>query len=82
MQLWEIYFLIQEIPYVDKSSWEQTRILGLFICQKFVKKRLKLKDIFKLPFDDDYSEKHDFTEEEIVQIKQQQKQIEDYLNQK
>lgn len=79
MQLWEIYFLVNEIPYVDKTQWETCRILALFIAQKFCKKRLKLKDIFTLPSEQEHH--YELTEEEIEQNKELQQKMADYLNQ-
>lgn len=80
MKLWEIYFLSNEIPYSFQTSWEQTRIISLMIAQKFVKKRLKLKDIFTLPSEIDNSGYYELTDEELEQNKKLQKQMEDYLN--
>ena len=80
MQLWEINFLSNEIPYSFQTSWEQTRIISLMIAQKFVKKRLKLKDIFTLPSEQDNTDYYELTDEELEQNKQLQKNLEDYLN--
>lgn len=52
MRFYEIYDILQFVPYVDKSQWETTRFLSLVIAQKFCKKRLKLKDMFELPWDE------------------------------
>lgn len=50
------------------------------IAQKFVKKRLMLKDIFTLPSEVDNSGSWELTDEELEQNKQLQKNLEDYLN--
>lgn len=50
------------------------------IAQKFCKKRLKLKDIFTLPSEQDNSGSWELTDEELEQNKQLQKQIENMLN--
>ena len=52
MRFYELYDILQFVPYVDKSQWETTRFLSLVIAQKFCKKRLKLTDMFELPWDD------------------------------
>lgn len=78
MQLYEIPFLVEEIPYIDKSQWESTRILALIIAQKWVKKRLKLKDIFSLPWEQEHG--YELSDQELEQNKQLQKQLEYYLN--
>ena len=82
MQLYEVYDLVQEIPYSFDIQWQQTRILSLFVAQKFCKKRLKLKDIFTLPSEMDDSESWELSDEELEQNKQLQKQIENMLNNK
>ena len=51
MELYEVYYLLENIQYVDRPHWDATRILSLFIAQKFCKKHLKLKDLFALPWD-------------------------------
>lgn len=50
------------------------------IAQKFVKKRLKLKDIFTIPSEVDNSGSWELSDEELEQNKQLQKNLEDYLN--
>lgn len=52
MRLYEVYYLLENIPYIDRPMWDMTRILSLFVAQKFCKKQLKLQDIFALPWDD------------------------------
>lgn len=55
MQFYELYDILNFVQYTDKTQWETTRFLSLIIAQKFCKKKLKLKDMFSLPWDE---EKH------------------------
>lgn len=77
MQFWELYDYLKFLPYADRSSWEQTRFISLMIAQKFCKKRLKLKDMFELPWDDvrysiemskDEEEKNRYFQEYVLQM--------------
>lgn len=78
MQLWELYDILRFIPYADKSSWEQTRLLSLMIAQKFCKKRLKLKDMFELPWD--YLQNDELSVEERQQQENLQNDFLEFLN--
>lgn len=51
MKYYEVYDILKFIPYVYRPQWDQTRLLSLVIAQKFCKKKLKLKDMFALPWD-------------------------------
>ena len=49
----ELYTLIEALPYVDRIQRETSRITALFIAQKMNPKRLKLTDLYPLPWDHD-----------------------------
>lgn len=75
MRLSELYTVTDDLKYIDRTSWDQTRIACLISAQKASKKKLKLKDIFSLPWDS-----LDHSIEEQMQILAQQKVLEDLLN--
>ncbi len=77
MRFYELYDILQFVPYADRAQWETTRFLSLVIAQKFCKKRLKLKDIFELPWD---KKDQDFTEESIKHNEEVQQQLLNFLN--
>lgn len=79
MRFYELYDILQFVPYVDKSQWETTRFLSLVIAQKFCKKRLKLTDMFELPWDDLHREL-ELTEEAKQMTDLFQKQMLEMLN--
>ncbi len=77
MRFYELYDILQFVPYADRAQWETTRFLSLVIAQKFCKKRLKLKDIFELSWD---KKDNDFTEESIKHNEEVQQQLLNFLN--
>ncbi len=51
MDLMELDLAAQNLQYTDRNIWDSTRLLGLFTLMPHTKKRLKTKDIFSLPWD-------------------------------
>ena len=47
----ELSLILANISYADRSIWESARISNLFVAQTHCTKRLKLRDIFSLPWD-------------------------------
>lgn len=81
MQLYEIYDLLDCVPYADKAQWESTRVLAYYIAQKFCKKHLKVTDVLKLPWDNPDGELV-LTEEMKKKNEEFQNQMLDFLNKK
>ena len=48
---WEMYELMDVTAYADTNNWEQTRLISYIIAQVNSKKKLKLKDIMKFPWE-------------------------------
>ena len=48
----ELSMIIDNLQYVDRSVWESQRIVALYIAQKMVKQKIRIEDIFKLPWDE------------------------------
>lgn len=69
MNFYELYDLLQFVPYVNRQEWEQTRFLSLVIAQKFCKKRLKLRDMMKFPWE---------VEQELVLTEDEKKKAADF----
>ena len=74
LKYYEIYDILRFIPYVYRAGWDQTRLLSLVIAQKFCKKKLKLKDMFSLPWDD---EKHSL--EMSKEAEEKNRYFQDYI---
>lgn len=53
MQDYEVNDILDALPYLDRNSWEQSRLQSLVTAQVNSKKQLKATDIIKLPWDED-----------------------------
>ena len=79
MLLSELQDILDNIQFADRSLWEALRINSFITCQVNSRKKLKLQDIYRLPFDDT-EDTEQFTKEDIEQMQQQSKMLEDYIN--
>lgn len=78
MLLTELQDILDNIQFVDRSIWEALRINSFITCQVNSRKKLKLTDVYRLPFDE--SEAEQMTKEDFEQMQQQSKILEDYIN--
>lgn len=49
----ELKIILDSLQYAQRPLWESQRLNALFIAQKMVPKKLKLTDIYSLPWDHD-----------------------------
>lgn len=80
MLLSELSDILDNIQYADRSLWESNRINSFITCQVNSKKKLKLTDIYRLPFDEDDADKEQLSKDDFEQMQQQSKALEDYIN--
>ena len=80
MLLSELSDTLDNIQYADRSLWESNRINSFITCQVNSKKKLKLTDIYRLPFDEDDADKEQLSKDDFEQMQQQSKALEDYIN--
>lgn len=52
MTFWEINDLIENLPYMDRSAWEQARLNAYVVAQVNSKKKLTQQDILKFKWED------------------------------
>lgn len=78
MLLSELQDILDNIQFADRSLWEALRINSFITCQVNSRKKLKLTDVYRLPFDE--SEAEQMTKEDFEQMQQQSKILEDYIN--
>lgn len=56
----------------ERSQWEQTRVIAMYLVQPYSKKRVTAKDVLPLPWDDEQQShqqqppREQLTEEEIT----------------
>lgn len=77
--LTEFFDILDNIQFCDRSLWEAQRINSFITCQVNSRKKLKLQDIYKLPFDET-DETEQMTKEDLDQMQQQSQMLEDYIN--
>ena len=75
MQWYEINAALEYQYYSFKESWEQNRFLAYIIAQVNSKKRLKLEDIVKFPWDNEEAN----NEIPIEDIKRLQEKAKSYI---
>lgn len=78
MEWYEISAALDYQHFTDKESWEQNRFIAYIIAQVNSKKRLKLEDIMKFPWDDEDKPK----EIPIEEIKRLQEKANSYISKK
>ena len=79
MLLTELQDILDNIQFADRSLWEALRINSFITCQVNSRKKLKLTDVYRLPFDET-EDTEQFTKEDIEQMQKQSKILEDYIN--
>ena len=78
MLITELSDCLDCLQFVDRSLWESQRINAFIACQMNSKKKLKLTDIYRLPFDNEDSGK--LSAEDFKEMQKQSKMLEDYIN--
>lgn len=83
LEEWELPHLFENIKYSYKNELENTRLLMYIIAQVNSKKQLKISDIMKFSWDDEFKEKPEqASEEKIKSLFDRAKQFENTLNKK
>lgn len=79
MDTYEAELFIDYLPYIDKTSWEQTRQIVRATFQIMSKKQLKISDILTMPWDTE-AENHDVDKEQMERVKALAKSLEGKIN--
>ena len=79
MLLTELQDILDNVQFADRSLWEANRINSFITCQVNSRKKLKLTDVYRLPFDET-EDTEQFTKEDFEQMQKQSKILEDYIN--
>lgn len=78
MEEWEIQELYQLIQFSDVNDWERTRWLLYAIVQVNSKKKIKMEEILKLPWDEGYKSiklDKEISNEQIAKLKEKSQYI-------
>lgn len=73
MQEYEVNTIIENLPYLDRNSWEQHRFQIYSSVQMNSKKKLNPTDIMKFAWDS--KEETSITSQEIKRLKNKSKEI-------
>lgn len=80
MRLSEVPVVADQLDYADRGAWERTRIQCLVSAQMASRKRLRLQDVFSLPWDDQLEDRD--LAADASEIFRRQKALEAALNAK
>ena len=73
MMFYEIEDIIENIPYIDRISWEQCR-LNTYLTAQIDHSKVKMDDFLPLPWEkDERNSRQNITNEEIENLKKLEK---------
>lgn len=76
MQEYEIHDLYNMLQYTDLGKWEMTRWLLYAIIQVNSKKKIKIEDVLKFPWDKDYIKlDKNISDNDIERLKKKSQEI-------
>lgn len=77
MLSYEIPLFIDNLIYVDKGGWEQTRLIVYSIGSLFAKKKVSLTEFLKLPWDKDIEleKTTEISNDEIIDLKKKSEEM-------
>jgi hypothetical protein len=79
MQDWELVDIYENLGYANANLWEMTRWIMFVNAQVNTKKKLKLDDILRFPWDGD-TKSSKMTEADITRLKQMANNYNNYIN--
>lgn len=84
MEWYEIKVILENQHYAIQEDWEQARMITYFIAQVNSKKKLKLEDIIKFPWESEKKDNVDteITKEDNDRLKRKAEYIQNLLKQK
>lgn len=82
MRDYELNLILSNINYIDRASWEQTRLLGYINAQTQSTKRLDFSDICTFPWERETqeTETEEETEEQLQALRTRARQLEQHIN--
>ena len=77
--IWEINDIVDNIPYIDRNSWEQTRLLAYIGAQTHSTKKLDITDIIQFKWDEKQQKNIEISTEDVKRLKEKAKNVEKML---
>lgn len=85
MQEYEVSLILDNLKYLDRNKWEQTRFQVYVTAQMNTRKRLKKTDIMKFPWDNgdaDADADKEIETVDVERLKEKSQKIIERLNRK
>ncbi len=75
---WELYNIVDNLPNLDRSLWESSRLIAYVVAQVNSKKKLRFKDIcsFKWEESDNLEPQIEISNDDIDKLKELSKKWE------
>ena len=81
-QIWEINDIIDNLPYLDRNSWEQTRLLTYVEAQCHSTKKLDITDIIQFKWDRPNEKNTEISNDDIQRLKNKSEMLQKMMKEK
>lgn len=78
-QIWEINDIVENLQYLDRNSWEQTRLLAYIGAQTHSTKKLDINDIIEFKWDEKTTKNIEMSNSDVQRLKEKAKNVEKML---
>ena len=79
-QIWEINDIVENLQYLDRNSWEQTRLLAYVGAQTHSTKKIEIGDIMEFKWDDENkSHNTEISNNDVQRLKEKAKNVQKML---
>lgn len=75
MEEWEARTMCEYLPYANRPTWETARLMVWSEAQCHSKKKLKITDIFSLPYDNETKQETTISNEDIKRLRERARNI-------
>lgn len=74
--MYEVNIYLEDIPFLDRNSWEQCRLRMYGLTQMFCKKEIKPSDLLKFDWDEELSNNnYEISDSDISRLTELSKKI-------
>lgn len=81
-QIWEINDIVENLPYLDRMSWEQTRLLAYIGAQTHSTKKLDITDIIQFKWDEKQQKNIEISNSDIQRLKNKSEMLQKMMKEK
>lgn len=80
--IWEINDIVDNIPYIDRNSWEQARLLAYIGAQVHSTKKLDIADIIQFKWDGPNEKNTEISNNDIQRLKNKSEMLQKMMKEK